>query len=319
LFEGIQRTNHDYRNDEPIIIVLQLMDKSKANLKNSLTVKLKIADCDANATGNCEALQDINFMPDQYFYESTTGLNYYFWRNVFYNSDGSLLFDGNYYRFEAIITDTKNEHDGNQTALLTYKCLPGKENSSRYVKNTLSATIPNGGACNASGYTDNIVSETNDSNESRILIDADKVLQAPTWGGLACLDTYKYATAENPLEKDAPFEFYCNIGFGLTEAQPDNIVFYVGNENSDYSKTGTSQQYIKFTIPYSLILLSDISVLQNEYFARTGKDLNNLADAVVYSTLKTLDIGTQMLMGIYDDYYQERILTIIMLRVLIII
>ncbi len=289
IFEAIERTDHTYRNDEPIVLVLQLRDKDYGNLKNFLDVKLQVSACGgAVGTSDCN-VQDKNYFPDQYFYQANSGVNYWFWRTIFTDANGELMADGLYYRFKAILIDVKSQHDGDFYPVLTTKCQPGGYNSdyeAASMTNLLDANI----GCN--WPTPKIVSVDSNDFESRILIDASKDLNVPSFSGLQCLINDLNFSYEKQMEQSV----ICFLVYNYNETSIDNFKFYIANKYSDFSKTGLNKQYIEINIPYSLVLLNDIGSLKQEYSKEYSKTSMTVGQGIVYN-LKTTNSFAASVLG----------------------
>lgn len=269
VLETFERTDHEYRNTEEIGLVLQARSSDYSNLKKSLKVLMTLQNCDAASGGNCVA-ETTQFTPLKFLYDSSTGYNYWFWKQLFIDDDGSLLDDGNFYRVLVSATDLELKHEQTGTALLTAKC---DVYSGDFISNML-ATL-NHFLFGCTTPSPEIVSTTdNNANEIRLDINASAILEPPTYEGLLCLspnneNVYLDAT-EQPL--------FCAVYYTVGENPIDSFDFKVLNENSDESISDENErQFLKETIPFDLIAFNDL-VLMQKALEKEGNEIDTLAE-----------------------------------------
>ena len=284
IFQVGERTDHTYRNDEKIQVVLQLRDVPYKNLSADTEVYINLDNCDADTEGNC-ANGTTKFYPKKFIYDETTGYNYYFFDQLFYLDSGALLPDGNYIRFRATITDSRYSHDESAIPIATLadKCASDSYGTlfnsdwfnmnffDRFMDSTQRALF----GC---GTLSSAIVEVDDAEEKRLLIDADHNVLGGQNQSIACLkiDNDNF---QNTLEQD----LVCAVIWTKNQQSIDQFKITIGNEFSDYSKTGNSAQYLSFDIPAEQLIFSDQLMLAQSLQAEYGTDsLDTIGEVVFY-------------------------------------
>jgi hypothetical protein len=290
VLEVIERPDHTYRNDEEIAFALQLRSATSTgweNLKNDLKVWLTLWTCDAAAPGGNCFEEDINYAATDFLYSNESGNNYFFWKQIYIDKNGSLLEDTNYYRVMATIESTKGGYAAaNEYALLAPKCQSAGYDTNClfnplqiswpfncFFNGMLDVLNQYGFGCTAGNETSNVVTMSeNTAEEGRILIDTSHSLATPTQECSFCVEP-----DENNIYADA-FEqtVFCGTWYKFNEAPIDNFTVTFANQYSDLSKTGENAQYLRFSVPFASIAFNDISLLQQSM----AKDYGTQADTV---------------------------------------
>jgi len=221
----------------------------------------------------------MNYLPDSFLYDPQTGYNYFFWREVFVNDDGSLLHDGNYYRFKGHLEDVSGSHEAVIHPLLAPKCqtYPAGDCNSSYcfISNALASLNHFLFGCIATTPAE-VTLATNPTKEQRLLIDATKTLAAPTQECMFCLNADENNLYINQLEQ----EIICGSWYTFNEAPIDSFEFYLGNKNSDYSKTGNDRQFIHLQVPYPLIAFNDLTLMKKSMAVEYGTEADTVGELI---------------------------------------
>lgn len=277
ILQTVERTDYKYRNDEEIQLVLQLRDTKYKNLRTLINPYITLENCNAATAGNC-LIQDLNFMPADFLYDNQTGYNYYFWRNIFANQNGTLLDDGNFYRFKAHIQDFSLQHSTNDIAVLAAKCKDGNY-STKFFENMLGTLNHFLFGCNAGLTTSAIVTTaTNNSEEVRIKIDNTTTLTAPTQECSFCIVPDKNNVFVDGLKQP----LLCGSWYKYNKAAIDGFDFYITNNNSDLSKTGINAQYLKINVPASIIQFNDLTLMKQSLETEYSTDIDSIGELIYY-------------------------------------
>ena len=285
IFQVFERTDRTYRNDEKIQLVVQLRDEPYKNLLDDTSVYLTIDICSNEVVGEgCSVFGTTKFYPKSKIYDETTGYNYYFFDQLFYDDSGNLLPDGNYIRFQAHITDQRYAHRVADIPIATLgdKCATGYGTLFNYgiftmnFWNNLWSSTERAlfGCQEISSPTISL----HDAEEKRILIDADHNVGSGQNHSIACLKVDN-ENFQNTLEQD----LVCAVFWNRNEQSVDKFIFTLGNEFSDYAKSGAEQQYMKFEVPAELIIFNDAFMLQQSLNAEYQTDtIDTLGEVVFY-------------------------------------
>jgi hypothetical protein len=274
ILQVFERTDHTYRNDEPIALVLQLRDVPYKNLSGDTTVYLTADICSASSGATCGTFGTTKFYPKSFIYDETTGYNYFYFDQLFYTDAGALLTDGNYIRFQANITDKKYTHKiaNIPTATLADKCASASYGSlfnegwfnMNFWDDLIGATERALFGC---GTLTSPIVQTGDGEEVRILIDADHNVAGGQNQSIACLKIDN-ESFQNSLEQD----LVCGVLWNRNQQNIDKFAFTIGNENSDFSKTGSTAQYISFDVPAEQLIFNDAFMLKQALNSEYGTD-----------------------------------------------
>jgi len=272
ILQVIERNpDHNYTNEEIIPLVLQLRNSDRANLKNDLKVKLFASDCGSNATGGSCTIQDINYSPDSFLYDLSTGYNYFFWNRIFIDEDGTLLDDLTFYRFTAVVESIKGSHNGEDRYLLTSKCKT-ESYGTDFFSNALS-TLNHFLTGNCTVPPDLLV-PVGDENELRLNIDTSISLTPPTQECSFCMNTDNNGNFINNLEQD----LFCGTWYTFNSQRIDRFDFYLTNENSDLSKESSNAQYIKLPVPFELLSFNDLSLMRQSMAIEYGTEADTIGE-----------------------------------------
>lgn len=282
IFQVIERNpDFNYTTTEQIPLVLQLRDSDNANLKDRLKIQLFISDCDQNqdsATGTCNNIQDINYAPDSFLYDMASGYNYYFFKRVFIDEDGSLLNNLHFYRFTADISDIKGTHDGHTQVVLTRRCA-NDSYTTDFLGNALSGLNDffnlgwNYAPDQCTLPPDKIVT-VDDENELRLNIDDSISLLPPNQECVFAINADNNGTYQNGLEQD----LFMGAWYSYNAAPIDKFDFYLTNDYSDISKTGGDKQYIKVSVPYELVSFNDLTLMRQSLAENYGVTANTVGE-----------------------------------------
>lgn len=255
IVETMERVTHTYKHTEPIPLTLILVRGDKQPTKDQLKIVLRAANCSTDAiAGTCTDI-DINYSADSYVYDTTTGENFYFWRQIYVDQDLSLFDDGDYYRFYAIVESTTGKFSGVVKPLLSAKCQT--YTAGGYGQIVLHFLFGDLTGCTVN--TAEIVSIDSNSQESRILIDRDLITSKPNLEFTICLN----ADQNNNYKENLKQDLLCVTGYTFNEAPIDKFDFYLTNQSSDLSKKVSSErQFIKATMPFPLLALNDIVLMR---------------------------------------------------------
>lgn len=260
----VERTDQQYKNTEEIPVVLILRSTDAENLKDKLNVYLTLQNCDANflGGGNC-VNQTKKWYPNGYLFDDKYNYNLYFFRNVFLLDNGNLLPDGNYIGFRASVTDGKGAMTA-ITPVLAPRC-KGFNYGALFWPGAFFSYLSNlfTGAQNGctSGTTDDIVTTTvNNTQEMRIQINNAVSLTDPSLTAFGCLAPDTNNVQQNSLSQD----LLCVVWVQSGKKPIDDYRLRIGNNFSDYSKTGSNKQYVEFNIPYELVAYNDPLYVKNQ-------------------------------------------------------
>jgi hypothetical protein len=274
IIERDQTQNSQYNNTEPIGLAVQLKTGDGANLQSSLRVQLRLSNCDSNTGGTCTENSTL-FDPTSIAYDPTTHYNYYFFRNYFVNDDGSLLYDGNIYRFKAIISDAKSQFSGDTNALLTGKCQT--YDASNFFSMVLSSLnyMVFGCTVDQEGI---VTTATNSGQEKRIIINNAYTTNPPTIEATFCLNADNNNHYIDAFQQD----ILCASWYKVSDQTIDKFNFWITNKYSDTSKTDSTTQYLKVEVPFEIIALNDMPLLKSTLETKFDTTINTLGDAVYY-------------------------------------
>lgn len=275
LFQAFERSDHTYRNDEPIPIVLQLRDIPYINLKDRTEVYLTLDLC-SGSTGACDTNGTTKFYPKFHYYDASSGYNYYYWNDLFYKDSGDLLEDSNYIRFKANILDQYYSHDDAElpTATLGDKCADVDFNDiGSFLYNFFLSSVT---GCTTPASS---IIEIGDAEEERILIDSDHSVTGSPNQSLVCVKPNNTSYI-NTFKQD----LFCGVIYKRGELAIDYFNVKIGNDATDWTKKGVEKQFLEFTIPVENVLFNDPFLLKqalnNEY---ATDEINTVGELFFYS------------------------------------
>ena len=274
ILQAFERSDLTYRNDEQIPIVLQLRDIPYVDLKDRTSVYLTLDLCPAD-TGACDTNGTTKFLPKFHYYDETTGYNYFYWNNIFFTDSGDLLYDGNYIRMRAHISDKYYSHDTTviPEATLGSKCADvGFTDIGSFLYNFIASAVT---GCTTPASS---IIELGDAEETRLIIDADHNVSGVPNQSLWCVKP------NNEVYRDTlKQDLYCGVIYKRNEQSIDTFKIYIGNEFSDYTKTGAEKQYIEFTIPAEDVIFNDPYLMQEALNSEYSTDeINTLGEFIYY-------------------------------------
>lgn len=299
LHQVIERIDKTYRKNEEISLVLTLRDSEADSLKNKIDVYLTLQNCDSASGGNC-VNQTIKYKPTGFVYDDLFNLNHYFFRHLYVLDDGSLLPDGNYIGFRAVITD-KMGVITTKTGVLADRCQGGNYNPAfldqygnlpfgvgAIVNSFNDVLVEVLNACLDGSEQFGLVTTTdNSSEEIRLLIDEDHSVSSPSQELFACASPDQNNVFGKPLEQD----LVCFVWYEVGEKPIDNFRIRITNSFSDVGIKGLDKQYIEFNLPYELIAINDIQLLENELKTSQNSTCCSTVGEFFYEGLRTMVIG----------------------------
>lgn len=298
ILETVERSLHTYSSVEEIALVLMLRDEDYANLKGDLRIKFEPYTCDTNAAANCSSL-DVNYSPDSYLYDARLGYNYYFFKEMIVDSSGALLADQNFLRMVAHVEDLKNKHASTIHPILTKKCL-NDDFSADYFSNVLQFLT---GVCATD--SSEIVSLTENSGEELMLdINRFYARSPPTQECFFCLNADQNNVYRDELEQ----ELLCGAWYSFDEMPVDRFDFYITNEYSDLSKENNNAQYLKFSLPYELVVYNDLTLMLAALRA-DGTQINTIGDLVFHGINEVFTGIANPLVDIPEELTEAGIIT----------
>lgn len=264
-----ERADRTYKPTEEIPLVLILRDQEATNISKKISVYMTLGNCDSTNATNC-VNQTTQFTPTGFAYDDKTNLNYFFFRNLWYMDDGSLLPDGNYVSFHAHVTDKLGITDPRVPVLADKCALNGTDFWS-----TSLASIINGFGCAVP--QDSIVTQDHNSGQERALkIDSSRVTTAPSQELFACINTDTNNVVGKPLEAN----LYCFTWYQVAEKPIDDFRVRLTNKYSDVSDVSSTKQYVEFNIPYELIALNDLPLLKQELETNQQTSINTVGEFI---------------------------------------
>ena len=282
IFQTFERSDLTYRNDEPMPVVLQIRDVPYIDLKDRTSVYLTVDLCPSD-TGGCDTNGSTKFLPKFHYYDETTGYNYFYWNNIFFTDSGDLLYDGNYLRFQAHISDKYYAHDTTviPEATLGGKCADvGFTDIGSFLYNFLASAVT---GCTTPASS---VIELGDAEEQRLIIDADHNVSGVPNQSLFCVKP------NNEVYRDTlKQDLYCGVVYKRSEMPIDNFNIIIGNEFSDYTKTGAEKQFIDFTIPAEDVIFNDPYLMQEALNSEYSTDSIDTLGEFIYYGLDSIFTG----------------------------
>ena len=274
ILQTFERADDTYRNDEKLQFVLQLRDIPHIDLKDRTNAYVTIDSCPLS-TGACDTNGTTKFYPKFHYYDGTTGYNYFYFSGIFYNDDGTLLNDGNYIRFNGHIEDKFYSHDDTNTPIVT---MAGKCDDVGFLD--IGSMLYNYFLGDITGCISPApaVVEIHGAKEKRVLIDEDFVLSNAPNQSMVCIKPNN-TDYKNTLKQD----LFCVMLLKRSDISIDLFNIIIGNNNSDYQKTGVNKQYLDFSINADDIIFNDPfmmkQAIRNEYSAT---EINTIGEFMFY-------------------------------------
>jgi hypothetical protein len=276
MFQVFERQDFQYHNSEAIPLVLQMRDVPYQNMRASYDVYLTISECTAATGANCTA-QTTKFYPQKFVYDEATGYNYWYFNNYFYKDNGNPIGDGNFIRFTNVVTNLVGSNASTNTPTLIAKCKDANYSASLF--NPL-GFLMNYWADQFSGCGDptkvpELISVLGDAEEKRIDVNNSRVITGGENQSLICIKTDTNTTYTiNGLAQT----LNCIVIYRVGERQIDQFDFLLGNNYSDYSKTGTTAQYIKVSVPAIDVIFNDPYLMKQALAADYQTTTNTLGE-----------------------------------------
>jgi hypothetical protein len=283
VFQVYERQNNVYSPDEKIGFVLQLRDIPYRDLSTDISVYANIRACDSETGGSCQII-DQKFLPTGFRFDNTTGYNYFYWNNYFFNDSGELL-DQNFIEINVHLRDNSYSHDIVELPVVGHanKCQSASYGTFfnwagfnvNFLWNLWSATERLLFGC--TNLTDPVVRAT-DPQAQRIFLDSNHVTNGGQNHSIACLNTTKSKEYSSTLNQ----EMYCVVVYTQSDEQIDKFRFYIANEYSDFSRNDDAEkQYIEIEIPADQIIFEDLQImaktLQSEFQVDTLDTIGEVA------------------------------------------
>ena len=280
-----ERTDFNYHNTETIPLVIQVRDSDYANMQNEVVAKIRLWECDTDnvvAEGNCFQI-DINYNYDDFLYDTATGYNYWFFNQIFLESNLTKLSDGNFFRVEGLLEDKELKHQFLQKTLLTDRC--EEYDLATFFYNALTMNVVHRG-CTV--YNIPFLSVTiNQGNERRIGIKNSRVNSASTQECFVCINADQDNVYVNALEQD----LFCAAIYKLGEQPIDKFRLYVTNRYSDLTQTKYAQ-FLEINVPAELIYSNDIFIMQQSLNEEFGTNQINTINEMLAAGFNYLGTGT---------------------------
>jgi hypothetical protein len=284
-----------YRSFEPLPLVVRLADSSFNDLTGNVEVYLRVEECTAQyPSGVCGDRQLTRFYPRKAVYEAKSGLNLFFFKEVFYLDNGDLLHDGNYFKFVAYIVDKTQTHSLEVSATtLVDKCksYPPEYNQQDLLDyflvgvNVLTdSNFTRSYHSGIFGCTENssaMIDSTTSPEQKRIFINDDYNIQGGQNQSLICFNSDWNISTRN---KDISSDLDCMLFYTKGEMSVDKFSIKVGNEYSSLSESDAVKgQYIGFDVLEDEIILNDAFAMQKALSTNYGTNIDTVGDFVVAS------------------------------------
>lgn len=279
IHQVVERSDLTYRADEQIPLVLILRDSEATSLKDKINVRLNIALCNAPTGGVCVA-QTTDYAPTGYLYDPQNNYNYYFFRQIFINSAGGLLPDGNYVQVRTTVTDATGSRT-QITPVLAYKCKDNLFDGNFFFAGALNSILTRlGTQCltNEDQFA-LVTTTTNSAQEVRLLIDQDHVVSDPSQEFFMCLRPLNENTIQDEFEQNLS----CFIWYTVGESSIDSFRYRITNPNSDLSDEGSTRQYVQFDLPYEIVAYSDLVLLKEELEKQQNTTIDTMGEFIFES------------------------------------
>lgn len=255
VFQVFERTDFAYTASEQIPLVLQARDNPFRDMHKDVTVRMQIGVCTGATGANCD-YQTTLFSPSKFIYDQATGYNYWYFNNFLYKDNGAAIPDGNYISINVTMTSTNKLYQVPYSITATRKCLDSNYGSAfnplSFLMNTFSDTVV---GCSSAAKVPPLIVQLADGNETRILVQNSRVVTGGQNASVACIKT-----DANALRLNA--DLVCAIWYKRNEQQIDGFNISLGNDFTDYSKTGTEGQRIAFSIPAEVVMFNDPIMMQ---------------------------------------------------------
>lgn len=284
ILQAYERRDLQYRADEPIALILQVRDDKGLDLFNTIKPYIALYAID-------DIMQRTDYhnawLPKSHAYDQVTGMNYWFWNNIFTDDSGNLFTDGNSIGFIASWVDNTQGHNPSGVqAQLARRCEIGGYGSDfdnsqlGHIGLSICDITPISSiACSAAswlgiaaraindgiygcaaGYETGAIVNATTGTLAMIDINTSYAPKANQTQSLICLsginpDTNTYRSIETGLQ--------CVVFYKKSEQSIDGFHIQVTNKNGDLSQTDPStKQYLDFWVSQEEIWLNDIEQLR---------------------------------------------------------
>jgi len=270
ILQVLERSDHTYRADEPVPLVLQLKDVPTGDISGDVDVYLTIDICGAD-TGACDTNGTTRFYPSSHVFDESSGYNYWYFNSLFYDDAGALLGDGNFIRFVGHISDKRASHTDLPSPTLADKCQVAYTDLGGFLMNFIT-----GYGCGS--LTPEEV-EVSSIYEERLFIDIDHFVASDQSHSVLCVKNDDTKNTE-----DLKQGLTCFVLYDRAEQHLDYFEFTLGNEYSDYSKDGSESQYLSFKLPAEDIMFNDPVLLQKalDNSFQTDDPIDTIGEIVYY-------------------------------------
>jgi hypothetical protein len=264
-----------YTNIEPIPLILQVRDDKGTDLFNTLKPYMKLY----SITGFARTDYSSAWLPKSHAYDPITGINYWFWNNIFTKDDGTLFSDGDQVGFQALWVDNTQSHQSISAhpAQLSRRCSIGGyggffDNSQLgYVGTLIGTFLTDDYGCSAGYEAGAIVTDIAGTPE---VIDIN-TSYVPKSGVLSTLFCKSGINSDTNTYNSIDTGVSCLVLYKKSEEAIDGFNIKIANKNSDLAQTDSStKQYIEFFVSQEEIWLNDIEQLRQTM--NTNYDTQNI-------------------------------------------
>lgn len=308
VFQVLERNEsglHQYRNTEEIPLVLQLRDSPDLrggypNVKDDIDVWMEISICDVASGGSCVA-QTQRYAWNRFVYDESTGYNYFFFNNLFVDSSGDLLQDGDFVRIKVYVQDKSNRHNWQQEiGYLARKCKTYDPESFWIFLLTMNQYYT---GCTEFSST-RITTTENTDEERRIRINNSRETLSPSQDALVCVKMPDDSVFKNALDQS----LWCAVVYNVGEEMPNRWNLIISNENSNLSEINPDyQQFINVSVPAELIIFNDPNLMKQALSQEFDTEINTVGDALWYGFNKIFNqVANPLATFTIDTFYKNR-------------
>lgn len=258
----INALHGEYNQSEEIPLVFQARNDKLENMQNQYAVNLSVRWLDVNFGAH-----DISvpFYPQKFVYDSVTGYNYWFFNQVLHDDAGDLLPDGSIVYTRANVTPIRGQGQVSYFGY-TLKCTtyPSDFSDGSFLMNWIGLIGDSTFGCTGISPALNPMTDANSFvgdivAQNTAYISATYVPVSNQNESVFCWN----ADVNVTYAPDIGNSFMCGVLYKKSEAQIDRFDVMLGNQYSDYSKTGDNAQFIKFSIPAEQVIFNDLAMMKN--------------------------------------------------------
>lgn len=259
VLQVFERTNHNYSMNpfvESVPLVFQARNDDCSNMKNDYLVEMTSIES--------EVFSKVSYQPQKFIFDAATCYNYWFFNVIFTRADGLPPDpDMNLYPLARVTSLKQETENAISYYALTDKCIDYPLDMNNFNLGTF------------------IMSWFGLDPQYKCITDAPLVKAVPDDDPLSYIDTsltfvfdytpesnqsqslYCYNADKNKsVDLDFGNEIICMVVYRKSEEQIDKFRVIIGNEFSDYSKTGIDKQYLTFEIPQEQIMFNDAQMMK---------------------------------------------------------